>query len=112
MARSAPWLAVLALLGAAIGLTDLPYAFLNVPGWLLWSAAAVAILPSAIIARGARTPRVPAFGAAWIVPLTLLAVLATQAISATFCYSCQFWPNPISTSPSSLLPATNSSTRP
>jgi len=87
MARSAPWLAVLALLGAAIGLTDLPYAFLNVPGWLLCSAAAVAILPSAIIARGARTPRVPAFGAAWIVPLTLLAVLATQAISATW------WPN-------------------
>jgi hypothetical protein len=73
--------------GVAIGATNLPYSYIDQPGWLTLFDAAVMALISLVLLSAARTARVRRISGAWVVPGTLAAVLATQWIATTW------WPN-------------------
>jgi hypothetical protein len=85
-----PFLLLLVLLvaaGMAVGATDLPYAYINNPFWMVLLDVALTLVLSVPLLAGARTARVKTFAAWWIVPATLAAVLATQFLSTAW------WPN-------------------
>jgi hypothetical protein len=75
------------LAGTGIGLTDVPYAYLTVQGWLLPSDIAITALVSGYMLQVSRIARVPSFGGAWLVPASLAAVLILQFLSVAW------WPN-------------------
>ena len=81
------WWALAAAGGAAVAATDLPYAFLNVPYWLLFAGACITLVPGGVVLAGARTSLVHGFHARWLLPCVLLAVLAVQIIAVAW------WPN-------------------